>query len=225
MNLVLSCIQWFSLLFISPAGTFVIRHAVAWYCEGSFWSNSVRSAFYYSVVAVAGGLVTGAAEVILHLGTGVHPVALAALVAGNLIVLGIGSQNVVALNTLGFGLPYVILSNLGVWSGVIAATVLATQAPTAAEWLTGLLGGQLIACTFSTIMVKQLNQAATRRPSGREDAFSFSGVWSFASPLVLQRSSPGAKLTDSASFSALVLTTGLWVHLLLASLSEVWFCS
>lgn len=192
MSLVLSVYQWFSFLFVSPVGLFVMRHANSWSESGLLVSNLRRMNMYFLFCAV---LVAGAVAFLqsqMSFGIAIAPAWIAWLVGGHLLFIVLAGTNSACLNNLGRSFWFVALGNLAAWAGLVLAAFLVNGFGGRAEiWLTGILIGYVISSAVSFIVLRIVSaedvgaRAAAHKISlGRVTQFSWRPLLAFAGPIV-----------------------------------------
>ncbi len=187
MNLILSIYQWFSVLFVSPVGLFVLRQSNTWHVEGVFRWNLRRMSAYFSLVACLAAAVVVVVQKTVGFGVGVSAPWLAWLVGGQLLFVVLAGTNASLLNNLGRSWWFVGLGNIGAWLGLAVATFLCLRYAGRAEyWLTGLLAGQVVACAASVLILGRVYTKRSGHITSARSAtpFALGPVWAFASPIV-----------------------------------------
>jgi len=220
MNLVLSVISWFALLFISPAGNYVFRQVVEWNLEGRLLQELRRFGAFLGVVAVVAVILLALVHSTVGIGTPMGLGWLLWLVATSLLLGTLNGTLIPVLNTLGFRTWFVLLSNLTSWVGLGAALLLTGWRGNHVEyWMSGLLTGQVGVLFLSGWVIYQVahrpSQALAK--SSSIAGFNVRSVFSFSWPLVISTGfywiqSSGyrfvlVKLTDVATIG--LFTTGM----------------
>jgi len=184
LNIITAICGWFGLVLLNPVGMYVNRKLVEWYREKTTKTYLIYLAKYILIVAV----VSVGMMLLLRplIGINITYLWLAALVAGS-IVFNSGNQAYTSyINLLGHRFPFVLISNLTLWVGIIFSLFLVKRFSPAAEyWLSGQLLGQFALLLLAGVVLSRILSNAGDSVTIKDNTFSAPLVFKYAWPLAL----------------------------------------
>lgn len=189
-SILASLTSFFSLLLISPVGTYINRKTHEWYRNGTMRSNLYLYWLYLLAIALFALIVLLLLKSTVGLGIEITWFWLLIIVAGSLLFNTGNSTITSILNMLGNRIAYVVLTLLTLWVGLGLSVLFITQIDGSAEyWLSGgILSLLVIFWGAYGYLVRGLNHA---RNGVRSESLSiprwetFLPVLRFAWPLAI----------------------------------------